>query len=439
MSILGYSTSYFLPSYWADTPLYGEKIIPLLDYLLSTEFEGSDGLAQAFYNVTGKYKNTTDLPIGVVEEIIDENGYSYVKALLGDDEEGLRLLLTLMVLIHELKGTKLGIQVVLNLLKRDNSIIVMQVIGKANVDSEKNASNFSLSNYVVFKNYSAEGNEFEIDLRVSGFNLSEEQCIVSVADYGLYIGIDREGHLVLSLGSDRLSWNILNNVSSSRVLVPGSLYYLKLQYDGYEYSLKVSTDGKNYTTWISEESSTSLGIYRGTMYLGVDYSEGVLKSPFSGVINFSDFSVETKDTEIIQWFEQTPVEAENTFIIKTEIDTTLVSSEFFRNLANFIRRYVYPTLKAFTAKLTFNSYLTFLPYVRQRVMYVAQEVVEGGTTYLVKHTPDSAEATDTFYVSDGYGGEEQFEVADDNGEELLYLRNSSATSEADTVYVVHED
>ena len=26
MSILGYSSAYFLPQYWANTPLYGEKI-----------------------------------------------------------------------------------------------------------------------------------------------------------------------------------------------------------------------------------------------------------------------------------------------------------------------------------------------------------------------------------------------------------------------------
>jgi hypothetical protein len=48
LSILGYSASYFLPEYWGSTPLYGEKIIPLIDYILSTEFSQADKLANAF-------------------------------------------------------------------------------------------------------------------------------------------------------------------------------------------------------------------------------------------------------------------------------------------------------------------------------------------------------------------------------------------------------
>ena len=57
MSILGYSSSYFLPQYWANTPLYGEKLLPLIDYILSNDYEYSESLAQAFYNIENKYKN----------------------------------------------------------------------------------------------------------------------------------------------------------------------------------------------------------------------------------------------------------------------------------------------------------------------------------------------------------------------------------------------
>ena len=62
MSILGYSAAYFLPQYWANTPLYGEKIIPLLDYILSTDYANTDMLATAFYNIESKYTNSTDEP-----------------------------------------------------------------------------------------------------------------------------------------------------------------------------------------------------------------------------------------------------------------------------------------------------------------------------------------------------------------------------------------
>jgi hypothetical protein len=60
MSILGYSSSYFLPKYWANTPFYGEKLIPLLDYILSTDYVHTEQLATAFYNIESKYKNTAD-------------------------------------------------------------------------------------------------------------------------------------------------------------------------------------------------------------------------------------------------------------------------------------------------------------------------------------------------------------------------------------------
>ena len=48
MSILGYSTAYFLPQYWVNTPLYGEKVIPLLDYILSTDYANAEQLSHCF-------------------------------------------------------------------------------------------------------------------------------------------------------------------------------------------------------------------------------------------------------------------------------------------------------------------------------------------------------------------------------------------------------
>ena len=85
MSILGYSASYFLPEYWSNTPLYGEKILPLIDYILSTDFVQADKLANAFYMIENKYKNTADLPLSAIQAIIEESGYSYVMDLLGED------------------------------------------------------------------------------------------------------------------------------------------------------------------------------------------------------------------------------------------------------------------------------------------------------------------------------------------------------------------
>ena len=411
MSILGYSTSYFLPEYWANTPLYGEKIIPLLDYMLSMEYEDASSLAQAFYTIENKYKNQADIPLEVVEAIIDENGYSYVKDLLANNEESIRLLLALMVLVHQLKGTKLGIIAVLNLLRRDNSIISLQVVGNPKISEPlREISNFSVNDYVLLTGFNASGDNIELNLKFSGFTLGQEQCIASVADHGFYIGIDPSGHLVLSLSSNRITWDILDHAVSTRTLNIGNYYYLRLIYDGYEYSLQVSMDGKTYETWISEESSESLNINSGTIFLGVDNSEGILRYPFSGYINYSDFSVGTDNIEIEQWFEQTPVGPENTFIIKTDIDADLIGFDFFDKFSKFIKNYVYPSLTAFTANLRFRGALTFLPYIRSRITFVASGSLSLMEPFLVKTTVDSPEATDPFIVTDTHGGEKEYEV-----------------------------
>lgn len=373
MSILGYSASYFLPEYWSNTPFYGEKLIPLLDYMLSNEYEYSDKLAQAFYNIENKYKNQADLPIEQVEAIIDENGYSYIRDLLGNNEESIRLLLSLMVLIHQLKGTKLGIIAVLNLLRKDSNIMTMQVVGSPTISEvTKDVSNFSLNNYVIFNGFMASGSTIQVDLKFSGFNLNEKQCLFSVSDKGLLVEIDTEGHFIVSLGSNRLNWDIVDHAVTSRVLTVGNEYYVRLQYDGYEYTLQVSLDGKNYDIWFSQVSDKSLNINNGLMYIGINASEGGVSEPFSGYINFSNFSVDLNNVEITQWFEQTPVGPENTFIIKAGMDVDLVSSSFFDNFSNFVKNYVYPSLQLFTANLAVKNSIVIIPYNRNVVDYVAK-------------------------------------------------------------------
>ena len=398
MSILGYSSSYFLPQYWANTPLYGEKLLPLIDYILSNDYEYSESLAQAFYNIENKYKNIQDLPIDVIQEIIDENGYSYVRALLGDDEDRLRLLVSIVGLVHQLKGTKLGIEVVLNLLRRSNDIVTMKVVGTPTIRDNTYVTNFSLDDYVIFEGFTASGTDINVRYSFGVQNFNAIQTVISVGTYGLYVGVDTQGHFILSLGSNRKEWDIAEDVKSTRTITLGTEYYVRLLYDGLEYSLQVSTDSKTYETWISVESTKSLNIYGGFLYLGIDASEGTLKDPLSGYINFSDFSVGSNNIEITQWFEQTPVGPENTFIIKTDLDTELVSSGFFENFSEFVRNYVYPSLTAFTANLQFPSSLTILPYVRQKVIYNAMADVTKRDFFLVKTTEQSAEATDPFIV-----------------------------------------
>ena len=89
---------------------------------------------------------------------------------------------------------------------------------------------------------------------------------------------------------------------------------------------------------------------------------------------------------------------ENTFMIKTDLDVELISSDFFEKFSEFIKNYVYPTLTAFEANLRLKASVTVLPFARQKITYNAFADLVGRGNYLVKTTEQSTEATDPFIV-----------------------------------------
>lgn len=114
--MLDRSVSYFLSEYWRNTPLYAEKIIPLLDTCLSNNYTLSDKVSSAFYELINKYQNTADLPVQTLKEFIREQGYGYILDLvIQNDEKSVKALWYLLILIHQLKGTKEGLLLVLSL------------------------------------------------------------------------------------------------------------------------------------------------------------------------------------------------------------------------------------------------------------------------------------------------------------------------------------
>ena len=244
MSILGYSTAYFLPQYWVNTPLYGEKIIPLLDYILSTDYTHTELLATAFYSVADKYKNTADLPIDRIEAIIEENGYGYIRDVLSDDEDSLRLLVYILVMVHQLKGSKKGIETVLNLIRSTGDELELSIVGEPDISPTKEVSGFSDSDFVVYSNLNLGVDPFEINFQIKTSSVfRSEQCIASVSNYGFYLGIDTDGRLVLKLGeqiSGGRTWQEIEGVTrfvSARALSKNTNYYITLAYSGYDYSL----------------------------------------------------------------------------------------------------------------------------------------------------------------------------------------------------------
>ena len=375
MSILGYSSAYFLPEYWGSTPLYGEKIIPLIDYILSTDFSQADKLANAFYNIEKKYKNTGDLPIEFIKEIIIESGYDYVLDLLGEDEASIKLLVYLIVLIHQLKGTGLGIEVVLNLLKRDVKPMILSIVGDPQIIN-KEVTGFSSKDYVYYSSLTFDTDPFEITFPIRTLDFRSEQCIASIPDYSLYLGISTAGNLILSLGSDRAGWDIANRVQSIGALSPNSTYYIKLSYDGFEYTLKVSPDNKKFSDYIVINSNIATNIRAARLYLGINSATAPASNPFNGFINLAPFSVDVNNIKITQWFETTPVDEENTFMVAADLDLALISTDFFEKFSIFVSKYVYPTLKAFDVKLKLDSNLTFIPVVREKITYAAKGDVD---------------------------------------------------------------
>lgn len=393
MSILGYSAAYFLPSYWAKTPLYGEKLIPLLDYILSTDYTKTEQLATAFYNIQSKYKNTADLPTSQIEEIINESGYTYIRNLLGQDEESLKLLVYLLVMVHQLKGSKKGVETVLNLLKTSESSSTVKIVGSLERTEANVISGFTLTDYAIWSGASLKGTSLELAFKVTtGTDFQNEQCIASSPDYGFYLGTDVAGRLVLKIGQrdssiSQRSWQEIDGTTefvSERSLDVNTTYYILLEYDGYEYSLRVSTDGIKYFYYNNVLSTTPINSINGMIYLGIDSSEGTLKFPFQGSIFLSPLTIASSGISIQQWFETLPVGKENTFTIESTLDGDLISADFFEKFARFIENYVYPSLRAFKAKLSMKIQVTFIPYVRSVVTYIASDSLAMRHGFFVK-------------------------------------------------------
>ena len=381
MSILGYSSAYFLPQYWGSTPLYGEKLIPLIDYILSTDYVQSEKLAEAFYTIENKYKNTGELPIENIKAIIEESGYKYVLDLLGTDEKSIRLLIYLLVLIHQLKGTGLGIEVVLNLLKRDSNSMKLNTVGFPK-DENGVYSEFSTEDFIYYDGFSTETKPFEIFITFKLNMLGVDQCLFSAGNQRMYVGINPAGKVVLkikSFGSN--TWDIVDTVSSGSLALT-SVYLLKLAYDGNGYTLKIASV-PNFSTSVSKarfvdyiapiSNPAYTGLQSDRLYIGVNYDNGSVSEPFRGQVDLNPFAANVENVEITEWFNEPIIEPEyeGTFRVKADVDLGVASSDFFAKFAEFVRKYVYPTLRAFEAELKLQSNLTFIPYACQNIQYTA--------------------------------------------------------------------
>ena len=372
-------------------------------------------LASAFYNIESKYKNTPDLPIECIESIIEESGYKYIRDMLGQDDDSLRVLVYLLVMIHQLKGSRRGIEAVLELLRSPGDSMTLSYVGNPKVSAINEVTGFTVNDYVVYSNFTAAG-RFSINFQIrTGSNFIQEQCIASATNYGFYLGLDAAGHLVLKLGQQfgsQRSWQEINDTDmfiSTRTVRPDTNYNIIFSYDGSEYSLKVSTDGEKYTYYLTLPSITSLDIVGGYVCLGIDRSTSEVQFPFGGAIALAPFTIASDNVILTQWFETLPVGKEDTFTLESELDIGMVSANFFTQFAKFVEKYVYPTLIAFRAKLTMKAKLTFLPYTRQRITYVASNVGLTVENFMVEEEDNNTNHI-PYEVDDSQGEHEDFFV-----------------------------
>lgn len=117
--MLRHSVSYYLPTFWATTPLYAEKIIPLLDTYLSVASPAADKLALAYYDIWNKYTKTEDMTDESIRAFIHDTGFGYLLDLIDDSSESLRLMLFYLPVMAALKDSKQGIELLFLLLKAD--------------------------------------------------------------------------------------------------------------------------------------------------------------------------------------------------------------------------------------------------------------------------------------------------------------------------------
>lgn len=114
--MLGYSIANFISKFQIESPLWGQKLIPLLDYTFSNNYVDKAELSEPFYQIVNKYINTNQLPLQSLKYYVEEMGYGYILDFFQPDEKGAQKLVSFLVLIHFLKGSRKGLELALSIM-----------------------------------------------------------------------------------------------------------------------------------------------------------------------------------------------------------------------------------------------------------------------------------------------------------------------------------
>lgn len=143
-------------------------------------------------------------------------------------------------------------------------------------------SGFSTENYLQMPRViDFSGTTWQLDFKfTTGANVTTQQNIVD-SGFGLAIAVS-QGKMLVAMSSNGTSWD-LGAHAGTHAVAPNTSYYVRMTFDGAEYTVGIGMDGKTYETDITVDSSASL--YPRVIIIGKSTDNRYV---FGGSINLSD-------------------------------------------------------------------------------------------------------------------------------------------------------
>ena len=170
------------------------------------------------------------------------------------------------------------------------------VVGSPVISADGVASGFSSSAYLTLPIiFQPSNKKWEIDFKITPNRIDTHNDFFgssSGTDYKhIGLGVASNGKFALFLSSNGTSWDISSNRGGTTSIETGTLYYLKLIYNGTSYKLYSSTNNIDWITEISIDNSNA--IYQNTVVqsLGINKVSSSNYYPFTGSIDLNAFKI----------------------------------------------------------------------------------------------------------------------------------------------------
>lgn len=184
------------------------------------------------------------------------------------------------------------------------------VYGQLTFDSEeKVVSNFSSSKYIKLKDPFNPGSDtWEIVFKIkTSSDVTTNQAIFG--NYGAsfqnspQITIN-ESHFSIYIPTNPISSSFLINKIGTYTIMPNTLYWLKLFFNGTSYGLDYSLDGLLFISDITESSSVAIGVANEGFCIGYNYYSSSSTQYFQGSIDLSESYIKVNNEIWWQPYEQ---------------------------------------------------------------------------------------------------------------------------------------